>query len=98
MGRNTSDIISSPEWTEIINTVSSNLVISDYDIRTVIKAGRTFTEKSGLIDENLVRVLDSIPLGAVSSVAHLGTSIIAVSDNITELRHCLEKYGEVRIY
>ena len=98
LGRNTSDIISSPEWTEIINTVSSNLVISDYDIRSVIKAGRTFTEKSGLIDENLVRVLDSIPLGAVSSIAHLGTSVVAMSDNIEELSLCLEKYGEVRIY
>ena len=78
--------------------MSSNLVISDYDIRSVIKAGRTFTEKSGLIDENLVRVLDSIPLGAVSSIAHLGTSVVAISDNIEELSLCLEEYGEVRIY
>ena len=98
LGRNTSEIISSPEWSEIINAVSLNLNSIDYEIRSVIKAGRIFTEKSGLINENLAEILDSIPLGAVSSVAHLGTSIIAVSDNITELRHCLEKYGEVRIY
>ena len=98
LGRNTSEIISSSEWSEIINAVSSNLNITDYDIRSVIKAGRIFTEKSGLINDNLADILDSIPLGAVSSVAHLGTSIIAVSDNITELAASLEKYGEVRIY
>lgn len=98
LGRNTSDIITSPEWIEIINTVSSNLEILDYDIRSVIKVGRTFTEKSGLIDENLVEILDSIPLGAVSSIAHLGTSVVAISDNIAELSKCLETYGEVRIY
>tara|TARA_B100000945_G_scaffold124399_1_gene98826 strand:+ start:1091 stop:1906 length:816 start_codon:yes stop_codon:yes gene_type:complete len=98
MGRNTSEIISSPEWAEIINTVSLNLNVADYDIRSVIKAGRIFTEKSGLINENLAEILDSVPLGAVSSVAHLGTSIVAVSDNIFELSECLEKYGEVKIY
>ena len=98
LGRNTSEIISSPEWSEIINAVSSNLNIDDYDIRSVIKIGRIFTEKSGLINENLAEILDSVPLGAVSSVAHLGTSIIAVSDNIIELAASLEKYGEVRIY
>ena len=72
--------------------------VADYDIRSVIKAGRIFTEKSGLINENLAKILDSVPLGAVSSVAHLGTSIVAVSDNIFELSECLEKYGEVKIY
>jgi len=98
LGRNTSEIISSPEWSEIINAVSSNLNITDYGLRSVIKVGRIFTEKSGLINDNLAEILDSIPLGAVSSVAHLGTSIVASSDNITELAATLEKYGEVRIY
>ena len=98
LGRNTSEIISNPEWSEIINTVSSNLKITDYDIRSVIKAGRIFTEKSGLINENLAEIFDSIPLGAVSSVAHLGTSVIAVSDNISELSDCLGKYGKILIY
>ena len=98
LGRNTSEIISNPEWSEIINTVSSNLKIADYDIRSVIKAGRVFTEKSGLINENLAKIFDSIPLGAVSSVAHLGTSVIAVSDNIAELSDSLEKYGKILIY
>tara|TARA_B100001113_G_scaffold247082_1_gene203408 strand:- start:2091 stop:2906 length:816 start_codon:yes stop_codon:yes gene_type:complete len=98
LGRNTSEIISSPEWSEIINAVSSNLNITDYGLRSVIKVGRIFTEKSGLINENLAEILDSIPIGAVSSVAHLGTSIVASSDNITELAATLEKYGEVRIY
>ena len=78
--------------------MSSNLVVTDYDIRSVVKVGRIFTEKSGLMNDNLVEILDSIPLGAVSSVAHLGTSIIAVSDNIEELGECLEKFGEVKIY
>ena len=98
LGRNTSEIISSPEWSEIINTVSSNLNVTEYDIRSVIKAGRVFTEKSGLINENLAGILDKIPLGAVSSVAHLGTSIVAVSDNVEELTECLEKYGNVLVY
>ena len=98
LGRNTSEIISNPEWSEIINAVSSNLNIADYDIRSVLKAGRTFTEKSGLINENLAEIFDSIPLGAVSTVAHLGTSVVAVSDNITELSECLEKYGKILIY
>lgn len=98
LGRNTSEIITDPEWSEIINTVSSNLKIANYDIRSVIKIGRTFTEKSGLVNENLAEMFDSIPLGAVSSVAHLGTSVIAVSDNTSELSDSLEKYGKILIY
>ena len=98
LGRNTSDIISNPEWSEIINAVSSNLNNTEYDIRSVIKAGRIFTEKSGLINENLAEILDKIPLGAVSSIAHLGTSIVAVSDNVDELSACLEKYGKILIF
>ena len=98
LGRNTSDIISNPEWSEIINAVSSNLNNTEYDIRSVIKAGRIFTEKSGLINESLAEVLDEIPLGAVSSIAHLGTSIVAVSDNVDELSACLEKYGKILIF
>ena len=68
-----------------------------YDIRSVLKIGRIFTEK-GLINESLVEMLDSIPIGAVSSIAHLGTSIIAVSDNVEELSESLEKYDKVIIY
>ncbi len=98
LGRNTSEIISNSEWVEIINTVSSNLVITDYDIRSVIKAGRNFTDKAGLVNGNLVEILDSVPLGAVSSVAHLGTSVIAVSDNPDELSESLGKYGKILIY
>ena len=98
LGRNTSEIISSPEWSEIINAVSSSLQVIEYDIRSVLKIGRIFTEKAGLINESLVEMLDSIPIGAVSSIAHLGTSIIAVSDNVEELSESLEKYGKVIIY
>lgn len=98
LGRNTSEIITNPAWSEIINTVSSSLNCSDYDIRSVIKAGRIFTEKSGLINENLGEILDEVPLGAVSSIAHLGTSIIAVSDNVDELSTSLEKYGKILIF
>jgi pantoate kinase len=98
LGRNTSEIISSPEWSEIINAVSSSLQVIGYDIRSVLKIGRIFTEKAGLINESLVEMLDSIPIGAVSSIAHLGTSIIAVSDNVEELSESLEKYGKVIIY
>ena len=71
---------------------------TEYDIRSVIKAGRIFTEKSGLINENLVEILDEIPLGAVSSIAHLGTSIVAVSDNVDELSSCLEKHGKILVF
>ena len=71
---------------------------TEYDIRSVIKAGRIFTEKSGLINENLAEILDEIPLGAVSSIAHLGTSIVAVSDNVDELSSCLEKHGKILVF
>ena len=39
-----------------------------------------------------------MPLGTVSSVAHLGTSIIATSEDIDNLSTSLEKFGEVRKY
>ena len=42
LGRNTSDIISNPEWCEIINAVSSNSNNTKYDIRSVIKVGTYF--------------------------------------------------------
>ena len=97
LGRNTSEIISNPEWHEIINEVSSNLNIAEYDIRSVIKAGRIFTEKSGLINENLAEILSQVPMGAASTIAHLGTSIVAVSDNVGELSESLEKHGKILI-
>ena len=96
LGRNTSEIISSPEWSEIINAVSSSLQVFAGDIYSVLKIGRIFTEKAGLINESLVEML--IPYNWCSLFnRHLGTSI-AVSDNVEELSESLEKYGKVIIY
>ena len=67
-------------------------------MRSVIKMGRLFTEKSGLMTENLSEILDQIPLGSLATVAHLGTSIVAVSDDLDELETVLEKFGEIRKY
>ena len=39
-----------------------------------------------------------MPIGSVSSVAHLGTSIVATSEDITALVEKLNEFGEVRLY
>lgn len=97
-GRDTSKIISDERWIEIINSAALGIHLKNPTLRSALKAGRLFTEKSGLIDHNISEILDRIPIGAVSSVAHLGTSIISTSDDIGGLILNLEKYGEVRKY
>ena len=66
------------------------------NLRTVIKTGRLFTEKAGLMNEKLSVILEKVPIGAVATVAHLGTSIVATSNDLPSLRSTLEPFGEIR--
>ena len=98
LGRETSEIISDNEWVEIINSAALGIQFNEVSIRSAIKIGRLFTEKSGLINKNISEIFDSTPIGSVCTVAHLGTSIIAISDDLLKLRESLEKFGEIRKY
>ena len=98
LGRETSKIITDDNWVKIINSSGLNSQATDTTLRSVIKMGRLFTEKSGLMTENLSEILDQIPLGSLATVAHLGTSIVAVSDDLDELETVLGKFGEIRKY
>lgn len=98
LGRETSEIISDKKWIEIINSAALGIEFNEVTIRSAIKIGRSFTEKSGLINKNISVIFDDTPIGAVSTVAHLGTSIIAISDDLPKLSESLEKFGEIRNY
>ena len=98
LGRDTSEIISDEKWVELINSATLGIHFNNVNLRSAIKVGRLFTEKSGLINDNISEIIDRMPLGTVSSVAHLGTSIIATSEDIDALSNSLEKFGEVRKY
>ena len=98
LGRDTSEIISDKKWIEIINSAALGVKFGEVTIRSAIKLGRSFTEKSGLINKNISVIFDDTPIGSVSTVAHLGTSIIAISDDLPKLSESLEKYGEIRNY
>ena len=98
LGRDTSEIISNTEWIEIINSAALGIQFDDVTIRSAIKAGRYFTEKSGLMNKNISEIFNNTPIGSVSTVAHLGTSIIAISDDLTKLSESLGEFGEVRKY
>jgi pantoate kinase len=98
LGRDTSEIISDKKWIEIINSAALGVKFGEVTIRSAIKMGRSFTEKSGLINKNISVIFDDTPIGAVSTVAHLGTSIIAVSDDLPKLSESLGKFGEIRNY
>ena len=98
LGRETSKIITDENWVEIINSSGLNLQVTDTTLRSVIKIGRSFTEKSGLMTENLSEIFEQIPIGSLATVAHLGTSIVAVSDDLDELETVLGKFGEIRKY
>ena len=95
-GRDTSNILNNSKWIEIINTVASGIRLSNPNIRSAIKAGRLFTEKTGLMEPNLADILNEVSIGSVASIAHLGTSIVATSDDLSGLKHTLEKYGEIK--
>ena len=82
----------------MINSAALGIHFNNVNLRSAIKVGRLFTEKSGLINDNISEIIDRMPLGTVSSVAHLGTSIIATSEDIDALSSSLEKFGEVRKY
>ncbi len=95
LGRDTSKILNDPQWIEMINTASLGIKLNNTTLRSAIKVGRLFTEKTGLINENISEMLNKVPLGAVASIAHLGTSIVATSNETTELKESLSEYGEV---
>jgi len=98
VGRDTSEIITDEKWVEIINSAALGIQISKPNIRSSIKIGRLFTEKSGLVNDNISHILDEMPIGSVSSVAHLGTSIVATSEDMTTLVEKLSEFGKVRLY
>jgi pantoate kinase len=98
VGRDTSEIITDEKWIEIINSAALGIQISKPNIRSSIKIGRLFTEKSGLVNDNISHILDEMPIGSVSSVAHLGTSIVATSEDMTTLVEKLSEFGKVRLY
>ena len=98
IGRDTSKIITDEKWIEIINSAALGIQISKPNIRSSIKIGRLFTEKSGLVNDNLSHILDEMPIGSVSSVAHLGTSIVATSEDMTTLVEKLSEFGKVKLY
>ncbi len=78
----------------MINAASLGIQLADINLRSAIKIGRLFTEKTGLINENISEILDKVPMGAVATVAHLGTSIVATSSDIISLQTALSDYGE----
>ncbi len=96
LGRDTSQVLNDLKWVEVINTASLGIQLTDVNLRTAIKTGRLFTEKAGLMNENLSEILERVPMGAVASIAHLGTSIVATSDDLLSLRSALEGHGELR--
>ena len=98
LGRNTSEIISDEGWIEIINAAALGIQFNNINLRSAIKIGRLFTEKAGLINDNLSQIIDKMPIGTVSSVAHLGTSIVATSDDISSVITVLGEFGEIREY
>jgi len=98
VGRDTSEIITDEKWIEIINSAALGIQISKPNIRSSIKIGRLFTEKSGLVNDNISHILDEMPIGSVSSVAHLGTSIVATSEDMTTLVEKLSEFGKVKLY
>ena len=98
IGRDTSKIITDEKWIEIINSAALGIQIAKPNIRSSIKIGRLFTEKSGLVNDNISQILDEMPIGSVSSVAHLGTSIVATSEDMDALVEKLNEFGQVRLY
>lgn len=98
LGRDTSKIIQDDKWAEIINSAALGVKVDEINLRSAIKVGRLFTEKTGLINDFLKEIFEDLPLGSVASVAHLGTSIIATSNNLSKLSFQLENFGEVRKY
>ena len=51
--------------------------------------------KTGLINDNISEMLNKVPIGSVASIAHLGTSIVATSNETTDLKESLSEYGKV---
>jgi len=98
LGRDTSEIISDKKWIELINSAALGIHLNNSNLRSAIKIGRLFTERSGLINDDLSEIINQMPLGSVCSIAHLGTSIVATSEDIDSIILNLEKYGEVRQY
>ena len=83
---------------EVQEAAALGIQFNNLNLRSAIKIGRLFTEKAGLINENLSQIIDKMPIGTVSSVAHLGTSIVATSDDIFSVVNVLEEFGEIRKY
>jgi len=95
-GRNTSDVLKDDGWHEIINGAATAHPLPPLTLRAFLKAGRLFSELSGLMPPEAAAALAELPMGAVGTVAHLGTAVIVTDEDIEPIAAELEQFGEVR--
>ena len=63
-------------------------------LRAFLKAGRLFSELSGLMPPEAATALAGLPMGAVGTVAHLGTAVVVTGEEIEPIAAELEQFGE----
>ncbi|MEE3276546.1 MAG: hypothetical protein VX193_01805 [Candidatus Thermoplasmatota archaeon] len=97
-GRNTSDVLKDDGWHEIINSAATAHPLPPPTLRAFLKTGRLFSELAGLVSPESATALAELPMGAVGTVAHLGTAIIITDEDVDAITTELEQFGEVRIY
>jgi pantoate kinase len=95
-GRNTSDVLKDDGWREIINGAATAHPLPAPTLRAFLKAGRLFSELSGLMPPEAATALAELPMGAVGTVAHLGTAVVVTGEEIEPIAAELEQFGEVR--
>ena len=95
LGLETTKILKDCEWIELINSAFAGIKLQGTNIRSVIKMGRIFSDKAGLITPEVLELLERVPFGTVATVAHLGTSIIYTSNDMVQAREALQEYGEI---
>ena len=94
-GRNTSDVLKDDGWREIINGAATAHPLPAPTLRAFLKAGRLFSELSGLMPPEAATALAELPMGAVGTVAHLGTAVVVTGEEIEPIAAELEQFGEV---
>ena len=97
-GRNTSDVLKDDGWHEIINSAATAHPLPPPTLRAFLKAGRLFSELAGLMSPESATALAELPMGAVGTVAHLGTAVVMTDEDVSKIATELEQFGEVRIY
>lgn len=95
-GRSTGEVLGDPAQAAAIIAAGTSVRMRRLTLRALLAAGHAFTVEAGLMPAVAGVALAALPPGAVGTVAHLGTAVVATGDDLDATAAALAEFGPVR--